>query len=489
MKGLNINESFICKIWEGGERFYSNTYTSAGEPVRVLDYGRRNFDAGPDYKDAKIKIGNKIYMGDIEIHKEFRNWFEHGHKSDSKYNSVILQVVLWDSPSKINPKLRKKRDLSTVILSQFLNRSIHLIWQEIIDNPDKKLKLPCSEVNHKITDETVVTFLNQLALERLNLKASRMKERLIEIETGITGRNTSMSNLNKQLVWEQMLYEFTFEALGYSKNKEPMMKLAKNLSLKRIRKILDSGTDDPLMAVRSLIYGAGGMLFDLRLRNKYANKLKDQWNEFKDKMKIELVSKAEWQFFRLRPQNFPSVRLAFGSDLILKILNESLFRRVILEFDNKEFKVRKAYLNLLSLFKLNIDKSSEGGYVGDYLSFLDREGNLKYKYIGKERITDIIVNVISPLVYLYSKVFDKILLKENVFSLYNSLKIRTDNSVLNVIESQLLKNRKIRINSPAMEQASIQLYNFYCMRERCLECKIGQKVFANSGYEYKIIFY
>jgi hypothetical protein len=166
-----------------------------------------------------------------------------------------------------------------------------------------------------------------------------------------------------------------------------------------------------------------------------------------------------------------------------------LFRKVLDEFDERDFKVKSVYSRLASLFKLNIEKESEPVYVRDHLSFLDREGSLKYKYIGEERIRDVIINVLFPLVLLYADTFDKKLLEENVSSLYSSLKIRTDNSILKVINNQILKSRKIQINTPATEQAAIQLYNFYCMRGRCLECKIGQKLFSDKGYQYQIIFY
>ena len=99
------------------------------------------------------------------------------------------------------------------------------------------------------------------------------------------------------------------------------------------------------------------------------------------------------------------------------------------------------------------------------------------------------MNVIIPVVYLYAAVFEKRTVQKNVMEFYNSLKFNQSNSVLDVIENQVLKERKIKINTPAFEQAAIQLYNFYCVRERCSKCKIGEQAFKNKGYEYKIIFY
>ena len=145
MKKLNnpeINESFICKIWEGGDLYYQNLKTNTGEDVQVLNPGKRNYDSGPDYIDSKIRIGNKVLAGDIEIHRNLSGWIDHKHKGDRNYYSVILQVVLWED-GEGNPKVKAGRIIPTVILSKHLTKSIHAIWREIISSPEMKIKLPC----------------------------------------------------------------------------------------------------------------------------------------------------------------------------------------------------------------------------------------------------------------------------------------------------------------------------------------------------------
>jgi hypothetical protein len=109
--------------------------------------------------------------------------------------------------------------------------------------------------------------------------------------------------------------------------------------------------------------------------------------------------------------------------------------------------------------------------------------------LGAQRIDDIAVNVITPFLYLYADVFAKRSLKNRVIDFYTGLKIKPDNSIVKLIQSQIIRQRKIQLNTPASEQAAIQLYNFYCARERCKECDIGKAVFKDTGYEYKIIFY
>ena len=479
---LNINESFICRIWEGGTNYFNNLRTVTGEPVEIIDFGKRNSDGGPDYKDAKIIIGEKVFVGDVEVHRDFSGWAEHNHPKDSKYNSVILQVVLWDSKERTAPKPRKKRDIPTVILSKFLNRSINSVWREIINDPSEKFTLPCKGKTDDLPYTEINKWLLKLSMERLNLKTRRIKERLIELGKDVTGSTKPKDFLRKSGLWEQVFYEYTFEALGFSKNKEPMLKLASGIRLEKIKSIISKG-DNSINIIQSLLYGCSGMFFDLRNKDSYIDELKSLWERCKPQFKVQMVGKSEWQFFRLRPQNFPTLRIAYGSQLILKLIRENLFKNIILEFKNEDFEIKECKKNLVKLFEPETDK-----YWSMHYDF-GKMSKTSFKLIGEQRINDIIINVILPIVYLYSIVFEKNTVKTNVLAFYNQYKMKPDNSIVNVIEQQVLDSNKIKINTSALEQGAIQLYNFYCIRERCNECKIGERALKNNGYQYRIIFY
>ncbi len=491
IKNLNINESFICKIWEGGKAYYSNLKTTENEPVEIIEFGKRNYDSGPDYSDAKIKIGDKTYSGDVELHRDMTNWEEHNHPKDRKYNKVILQVVMWDGGGS-KPKLRIKRNLPTVILSEFLNISIHNIWQEIISHPSEKFTLACSELNSQISENELKGMFDNLANERLKIKSGRIKDRLREIELKSRGAITG-EYLRTSSIWKQVLYEFVFEALGYSKNKEPMLKLARSLTLKKINSLSEKIKENSEglfkkaysnnIFIQSILFGMGGFFFDLRHKDRYIDKVKSIWATFSTKIKSERLNKTDWSFFRLRPRNFPTVRLAYGSQLISKILDEDLLKKIILIFDSEKFEIKTAYKKLKILFEPGYDE-----YWSKHYNF-GKLSKSTFKLLGSERINDIIINVIIPLTYLYSSLYKKEKMENNVLLFYSSLKISPHNSILNIIEKQVLNRRQIKINSPAMEQASLQLYTFYCTRERCMDCQIGKQVLKDKGYGYKIIFY
>ena len=470
---LNINEDFICRIWEGGISYYTSLVTDSGEDVEVIDHGTRNYDSGPDYKNAKVKIGGKTLTGDVEIHRDFKNWAEHSHPKDRRYNSVILHVVLWDSDERTPPKLRIKRDLPTVILSNHLTTSIHDIWQDVISKPSAKFRLPCFDCNQLADDELIIKWLGKLAIERLNLKTERIKNRLNELSC------SGSVVLKNKSIWEQALYEFIFEALGFSKNKEQMLKLSSNLALELIKKHSAGKTTD----IQSLLYGAGGLLFDVRSRDPYIDEIKSKWKDIEPKLKIARLERSFWNFFGHRPQNFPTLRLAYGSQLIYNLINKELFRRIIGLFSNRLLKPRELFSGLFELCAPQPDKYWHSHY--DFGKSSKSPNTLG----GKQRITDIIINVLIPFAKLYGEIFDDTEISNNSLELYRKLKIRADNNIIRVMNSQLIKKRNIKVNTPANEQAVIQLYNFYCIHEKCDKCEIGKYVFEKKGYDYKIIYY
>jgi hypothetical protein len=262
-----------------------------------------------------------------------------------------------------------------------------------------------------------------------------------------------------------------------------MLKLARNLNLAKIKSLLSKEQGDNLVMLQSLLFGAAGLLFDLRIRDEYVNELKQNWESKKSYLKISSLNKSDWHFFRLRPQNFPTLRLAYASQLILKIVNEKLFRNLILEFKADEFNVKACSQTLF-----NYLESEHDNYWSSHYNF-GKQSKTSSRLIGRQRINDIIVNVLIPLVYLYSVIFEKPAVKKNILTFYNHFTFKPENSILKVVQNQVLKQRTIKIDTPAFEQAAIQLYNFYCVRGNCSQCKIGEHAFSPDGYEYKIIFY
>lgn len=477
---LNINENFICRIWEGGEKYFSGLITDGGDDVEIIDKGTRNFDSGPDYRNAKIKIGGKVLTGDVEIHRDHSNWVQHDHHNDRRYISVILHVVLWDSSERTAPKLRLKRELPTVILANHLKSSIHDIWKDIISEPSERFRLPCFPKNSDIGTSELAAWIQKLSVERLKLRAERIRTRLLEL-----GRSGSGGVTKNRKFWEQALYEFIFEALGFSKNKEQMQNLAVSANLEIIRK--HSG--ESIEGIQAILYGTSGLLFDVRTKDEYIDKIKELWRVLGEKINSPRFQRSEWAFFGQRPQNYPTIRIAYGSQIIYKLLYRELFRALTLVFEDKDFTIKQAVKDVTGLLEPSPDL-----YWNSHYDF-GKSSKAKNILAGRQRISDILINVILPLLYLYSSEFPNKALQRNLLRLYSGYPSKAENSVLKVMQSQLLEKRDISISTVAVEQGLIQLHNFYCTREKCDKCVVGKSAAqglpagTEKGFEYKIIYY
>lgn len=466
MSKLSLNENFICRIWEE-KSYYSGLKTIDGENVEIIDYGRKNPDAGPDYKNAKVKIGDVFYSGSIEIHRSRKDWYLHNHKGDSKYNDLILHVVFYGSDLNEeigNPVVKKSRSIPTVILSEFLTRSIHNIWKEIINNPSANFRIPCYRKNKQIDQNAKTDWVNHLGMERLKFRSERINTRLEEIA----------GNVKKKIYWEQVLFEFICEALGYSKNKEQFLLLSRRIEFNEIKKM-----NLNRLEIDSVFFGMSGFLFDLRFKDSYINEIKFLWNDLRSKLRKETMDKSVWNFFRLRPANFPTLRIAYASGLLFEIIYEDFFKNIIKIFEESDSVNR----DLEKCFKSII--SSE--YWIDHNNF-GRASKSSNNPIGKERIADIITNVLLPIVYLYSLKFGKEALRIKVEFFYIKVKQKTtSNEVTRAMADQF----DFKANTLSESQGLIQLHNFYCVHERCGKCEIGKIVFKNldSNEPLKIILY
>jgi Protein of unknown function (DUF2851) len=463
---LNLNENFICRIWEE-KSYHSGLTTTDGDKVEVIDFGKLNYDAGPDYKNAKVKIGDIIYSGSIEIHRSLKDWNLHNHNRDRKYNDLILQVVFYgNEPEETanNPVVKKSRSVPTIILSEFLSKSIHEIWKDVINNPTQNFKLPCFPGNLNVSNSIKIDWLNKMGKERLKYKSERIKTRLCELS----------DEVNKKIYWEQALFEFICEALGYSKNKSQFLQLSKRINLSEIKKMkLERLESD------SLLFGLSGFLNDLRFRDSYISELKSHWSNHKDILRKEIMDKSEWNFFRLRPPNFPTLRLAYASGLLFEILYKDFFKDIIKMFEESD-DVKKA----LEEKFISVEVSA---YWKTHYNF-GKETRIGNKIIGTERITDIITNVLLPLVFCYSIEFGKGNLKNRIEYFYHRVKPKSgSNEVTRAMEKQL----ETKVNFLSVEQGLIHLHNFYCVTGKCNDCEIGKTVFKNetANEPLRIILY
>jgi len=449
MKKLCLNENFISRIWLNPS-YYNDVKTTDGRIVIVINYGIPNTDSGADFSDALIKIDDIVYSGDVEIHQSIKDWDSHKHKKDAKYNKVILHVALWDDESTEASISLSNRTIPTVILSKFLTSSIHDVWKDIINNPSKKFKLPCYGENNEISNELKKEWINDVGMSRLVYRAGRIKTRKSYL-------TDDLHITSKKEVWEKIFLEFIFEALGFSKNKSQFLNLSIFIDLKKTKKYVDSIYD-----VDAILFGSAGFLQEGK--DKYQSGLLQKWNKLQPLLKFDSMNRAEWHFFRLRPMNFPTLRIAYASAFMLELIKSDFLKRIVFCFKNS----KNVFKDLATLF-LEIDFSEYWKHHYDFGKTSKKENSV----IGKSRITDIIINVVIPLMYLYSKEFSDEELFIKVKKVYKTTKDKSDNNVLEVMIKQL----GIRPATICESQGLIHLHNFYCVKGNCGECKIGERVF------------
>ncbi|TRZ64165.1 DUF2851 family protein [bacterium] len=467
MKKLNLNENFIARIW-GEKAFYDSPLTTDGQKIEVLDFGRLNKDSGADFKNAKIKVGETVYRGDVEIHRSVKDWNLHGHKKNGKYNRVILQVVFWgeDFPTaEIMPSASKSRKIPTVILSRFLSKSIHEIWKDIINNPSSNIRLPCKNENDSLSGEFIQNWIDNLALKRLNYRAGRIKDRIEEL--------VSIHGGPSKPIWEQVFFEYVCEALGFSKNKEQFLKLSRNIDIQTIRKNKFSP-----FQIDALLYGSAGFLTNLKFKHKYIEELKIEWSQIRESIKPRLMNSEEWNFFRLRPMNFPTIRIAYASAFLCSIINNDMLKRIFLCFENSD----KTFREVKAIFEE--PKISE--YWENHYTF-GKETVKHPTRIGETRISDIITNVLLPFILYYSKFYEKNNLHDKVIKYFSVTKESNKNEVTRVMEEQL----KFKIRSVSDGQGVIHLHNFFCIRQKCRDCAIGRELYQKDAVSdvLRIILY
>ena len=489
----NIHERFLRHIWSK-QYLAHNLQTSDRKKIEVLDVGRLNMDGGPDFCNAKIKLNGVTYSGDVEIHRTVFDWFQHQHQEDPRYNKVILHVVLETTANFPPTVVSCGRRIPILELGRFLSDSIHAIWQKaILDERAKNLQtIPCFHYNDVILPEALDHWLVKLAVERLELKLRRFEGRLQQLaherrmmlhewrrpygshpfegeldEIPQHLRELTQKDYSSKELWEQLLYEGIMEGLGYAKNRRPFLRLAENLTLKNIVYLTHPPADS---AVESLLFGVANLLpksktLPEKEARQYVRLLRSHWKELRPQYRGEILHPADWQFFPTRPFNFPTLRLAAACTIVKKILEDDLFRSIVQVLKSAIPATKKAS-TLRRLFTIETNDFWKHHYN------FQKTASTVVTALGATRIREIIINTVLPIGLLYARIFKDTHVREGVLDLYRSLPAMEYNSVIRLMERQLLKNR-LPLTNVDRQQALIHLYTYYCAGNRCADCEVG----------------
>ena len=486
-----IHEKFLTEIWKK-QNFSNNLLTRDGQNIEIIDAGTENTElGGPDFKNAKIKIGNLTYSGDVEIDTNHSDWRSHGHFINKKYNKVILHAVLESEGNQSFVFTQEGRKIHSICLSKFLKNDLRTNIQEAIlsERDNRSTKLRCEEINQLLESQVKLDILYELGVTRFRLKCTRILDRLKEIsyinqltlkeplvkytlDENFFNKKFTEVDFSDKDIWNQLIYESTFEALGYSKNKDIMFKLAKMADINYLKKF--SREPDFVLILESILFNISGLIPEVsKLPDEesidYARNLKEIWANLNYKFDGKIFHSAQWHFMKLRPQNFPTIRLAGGSKIIYKLLNEDLFAK-ILNIIRRTTDHKKIISELRSLLIVK----SEGYWRTHYV--FDQPSKIPLNYfLGLSRVDEIIVNVLLPAVAVYYEIFGKKEYSERAVMIYANFYQNSENNLVD--ELSRILNLNDAWKRSVLYQGMIELFRNYCSRDRCLECLIGQKIF------------
>ena len=395
--------------------------TTQKEEVMVIKPGDHNPNAGPDFMNARLRISGMEWAGTVEIHKKSSDWFAHQHHLDRAYDNVILHVVYEHDKEVVNTR---GEPIACLELKFFLQEGVLKNYENLCQ---KKQEIPCGSLFKEVPHIIREPWLERMLIERL--------ERKIQFIEGLF-RYTQNN-------WDETLYLLLCKNFGFHINGEAFLQIGKSIPLTVLLKHRAS-----LVQLEAMLLGQGGLL-QREPAHPYARELQKEYQYLQHKYQLKQIPHP-LHFLRLRPSNFPGVRLAQLAAYIF--MDHPTFSKMI-EADTI-FDVKK-------LFQI---KASS--YWSNHYTFQEAKGS-KEKKLGDASIENILSNTVLPLLFFYGKVKQEARLMEKAVKGYDELKPEK-NSVSHLFEQYSFKTKHA-----GHSQAMIHLNEHYCSQKKCMQCGIG----------------
>lgn len=418
-----MNEQLLQFIWQFGYFDQIALETTSGEPVGIVNSGYPNSNQGPDFLDAKIKIDKTTWAGSVELHLKTSDWEKHNHSGDKNYSNVILHVVYEND--------RSGSSLPLVELKERIPHSLLLRYKILMES---KSFIPCERLISSVPAITIQSWKERLMAERLTRKGQFFLEYL------------SKNNQH----WEESFWWLLAKNFGGKVNAEAFEAVAKSIPLKILSK-----HKNQLIQLEALLLGQAGLL-NGSFTDSYPQMLQKEHRFFKTKYKLPAIP-IPVHFLRMRPANFPTIRLAQLAALIQNAAH--LFSRILDEPSITEVK---------KWFTVNAND------FWHYHYRFDDESVYKIKSMGADMIDSIIINTVAPVLFVYG-------------TLHQNQKI-TNKAIQWLEETKGEKNQIIQgfskiglsVRSALDSQALIELKSKYCNFKNCLHCAIGNHLLKKS---------
>ncbi len=421
-----MNESFLYYIWQYQRFSPVDLQTTDGKSLRIEKTGYRNADAGPDFFDARIRIGNTLWAGNVEIHVCSSDWDKHKHQYDKAYNNTILHVVYIHDKEVFT---EDGRILSCLCLQSRIDNNILHTYQGFMAS---KQAIACAKHLPDIDNFTWYHWLDILAVERLQSKTKRIDQILEQTKND----------------WNTAFISLMATYLGGKANSLAFQILSRSISSNIIARHHHN-----LHQLEALLFGQAGML-EADIPDDYHQSLKQEYLFLKSKYNLTTMPPHLWKYLRMRPAAFPDVRIAQMAQILHK--HEHLLSR-ILTIDNIE--------DMERVFKVEAV-----GYWITHYRFGKESRRHSKKALGTMSGHSIIINAVIPFLFVYGKYHNKEALSQRALYYLESLPAEHNNI------SQLFSNLGRKVSSALQSQALLQLKSYYCNAKKCLDCNIGSQI-------------
>jgi hypothetical protein len=424
-----MKERLLQYIWQFQYFNKNELATTNNEPLHIISSGNYNNNQGPDFLSAKLKINNTVWAGNIEVHINSSDWNLHKHFADDNYNNIVLHVVwihdkeIQDSQGNTLPTLELQSRVSKLLLNRYEELMIASLF------------IPCQKQINLVNDLTLSSWKQRLLVERLQTKSEIIFQFLKE------------NNWH----WEETFWWLLAKNFGVRVNGGAFEKIARSLPVNLLSK-----HKNQIHQLEALLFGQAGLL-NRNFKDDYPLLLKKEFTFFAKKYKLQKTG-AQLFFLRMRPANFPTIRLAQLAMLIHT--SHHLFSQIR---EAQSFEEVQKVLNVTA---------------NDYWHYhymFDESSAFKKKNIGETMINNILINTVVPMLFAYGHQLNEPAYKDKAISWLE--KISSEKNIITKGFEALNLSNKNSFDS----QSYIQLKNEYCNNRRCLECAVGNAIFKSSA--------
>ena len=418
-------EKLLHYIWKHRILPLSELRTTDGRSVEVIDPGLLNMHAGPDFFNAKVRIDGVMWVGNVEIHERSADWFLHGHDTDAAYNNVVLHVAAVVDADVVTERGDHLPQVQLAVPQQVLSNYRRLLAF------DREAVLPLDAIKKR-------SWLSALVAERLNEKTEAIRRRVALFEGS----------------WEAAFFATMARSFGFGVNSEAFEQWAERLPLMQIA----HHRDDPFQ-VEAMFMGMAGLLDEAQMTpatreaaiaDPYFLSLKREFGYLSRKFRLEPMARQAWRFLRLRPQNFPYIRMSQLAQLYCS-------RRAGLAEITACESVKQLHAVL---------QTSVSDYWRTHYTF-GKESSLNEKRLSTASLNLLAINAAVPVLHAWGCYRDDERLVQRALDWLEQLPAE-DNTYI-----RLWKECGVEARNAADTQALIQLQHRYCERKDCLRCRFG----------------